>query len=193
VTGTYFVQGIKHILTGYDHLLFLCALVLGATSLWNLIKIVTVFTLAHSITLTLAAYGLAHLPEQVVEPIIAVSIVFVAVQNVFWPKQVGNNMRLVVAFFFGLFHGFGFAGGLLELMHAMPANMIFSAIFGFSLGVEFGNQLVLLPLFGILQFLGTIQNKSIKPTLLSNFQRFGSGAVAIAGMCYLCVDLFSFY
>jgi hydrogenase/urease accessory protein HupE len=178
VIKTYFVHGIHHILTGYDHLLFLCALVLGAASLWDLIKIVTAFTIAHSITLTLATFGLAHLPEQAVEPIIAASIVFVAVQNVWWPKNANGNSRLAVAFFFGLFHGLGFAGGLLELMYAMPTSLIWLAILGFSLGVEAGNQLVLLPLYGTLRSLPTQRMPILR--------RYTSGVVAVAGMYYLC-------
>ena len=83
----FFYQGIRHILTGYDHLLFVTALVLAATTLWDLIKVVSAFTLAHTITLTLAAMNLIHLPERVVEPLIAASIVFVAIQNVFWPRK----------------------------------------------------------------------------------------------------------
>jgi hydrogenase/urease accessory protein HupE len=191
VIKTYFVHGIRHILTGYDHLLFLCALVLGAAGLWNLIKIVTAFTIAHSITLTLATLGYAHLPENVVEPLIAASIVFVAVQNVAWPNQANGNGRLAIAFFFGLFHGLGFAGGLLELMHAMPTGMIWLALLGFSLGVEAGNQLVLLPLYGILQLLkrSTIVTKS--PIRLLTIRRFVSAAVAVAGLVYLGIDLYS--
>jgi len=189
VIKTYFVHGVKHILTGYDHLLFLCALVLGAAGLWDLIKIVTAFTIAHSITLTLATYGLAHLPEQVVEPMIAASIVFVAVQNIFWPKQAGGYSRLAIAFFFGLFHGLGFAGGLLELMHAMPANLTVFAILGFSLGVEAGNQLVLLPLYGILKITQRTKTQHHKVLLITRVQRFGSAAVAVAGVYYLYVAI----
>ena len=189
VIETYFVHGVRHILTGYDHLLFLCALVLGAAGLWDLIKIVTAFTIAHSITLTLATYGLAHLPEQVVEPVIAASIVFVAVQNIFWPKQAGSYTRLAVAFFFGLFHGLGFAGGLLELMHALSPGLIVCAILGFSLGVEAGNQIVLLPLYGFLQLLRRTRSAGSKPQILAAFQRYASGAVAAAGLYYLFIDL----
>jgi hydrogenase/urease accessory protein HupE len=151
VIKTHFVHGVKHILTGYDHLLFLCALVLGAAGLWDLIKIVTAFTIAHSITLTLAVLGYAHLPGYIVEPFISASIVFVAVQNIFWPKQAGGNGRIAVAFLFGLFHGLGFAGGLLELMHAMPAATIVYALLGFSIGVEAGNQFVLVPFYYLLK------------------------------------------
>jgi hydrogenase/urease accessory protein HupE len=111
--GTFFIHGVHHILTGYDHLLFATALVLAVTSLWDLVKVVTAFTLAHSITLTLAALNMVRLPAQVVEPLIAVSIIFVAVQNIFWPMPARGYSRLAAAFFFGLFHGLGFAGGLL--------------------------------------------------------------------------------
>ncbi len=189
VLKTYFIHGIRHILTGYDHLLFLCALVLGAAGLWDLIKIVTAFTIAHSITLTLATYGLAHVPPQIVEPVIAASIVFVAVQNMYWPKKSGGNVRLAIAFFFGLFHGLGFAGGLMELMHAMPTNLLVFAIIGFSLGVEAGNQLVLLPLYGILQLLKRSQKNDVKSPLVLTFQRYASGLIAMAGMYYLFIDL----
>ncbi|SDD98610.1 HupE / UreJ protein [Mucilaginibacter pineti] len=185
---TYFVHGIKHILTGYDHLLFLCALVLGAASLWDLIKIVTAFTIAHSITLTLATFGLAHLPERIVEPVIAASIVFVAVQNIRWPKQSNGNSRLAVAFFFGLFHGLGFAGGLLELMHAMPVTMIWFALLGFSLGVEAGNQLVLLPLYGLTQLLRN-KTHNRKTSAWTKIPKYVSCAVAVAGIYYFFVAL----
>src|SRR5262249_31374859 len=75
--------GVEHILTGYDHLLFLLALLIGATGFWRVLGIVTAFTLAHSITLSLATLGLVHVPGAVVEPMIAASIVWVAVGNLF--------------------------------------------------------------------------------------------------------------
>src|SRR5205085_2683763 len=112
VIRDYCRHGLLHILTGYDHLLFVTALVLAVRSLWDLVKVITAFTAAHSITLTLSAFDLVRLPSRVVEPIIAASIVFVALQNVFWPEQTRGWTRLTVAFFFGLFHGLGFAGGL---------------------------------------------------------------------------------
>ncbi len=185
IIKTYFFHGVHHILTGYDHLLFLFALVLGAAGLWDLIKIVTAFTIAHSITLTLATFGLAHLPEFIVEPLISASIVFVAIQNIFWSKYAGGNGRLAIAFFFGLFHGLGFAGGLLELMHAMPPQMIVYAILGFSFGVEAGNQLVLLPLFDCLQLFKRIKREPLKLARQLTLQQFASGAVALAGAYYL--------
>jgi hydrogenase/urease accessory protein HupE len=191
VIKTYLVHGVKHILTGYDHLLFLCALVLGAAGLWDVVKVVTAFTIAHSITLTLATLGYAHLPENIVEPLIAASIVFVAVQNVLWPKQASGNSRLAIAFFFGLFHGLGFAGGLLELMHGMPAGMIWLAILGFSLGGEAGNQMVLLPLYGILQLMKQHSIIIKRPVRLLTIRRFASATIALTGLVYLGVDLFN--
>lgn len=189
VVKTYFVHGIRHILTGYDHLLFLCALVLGAAGLWDLIKIVTAFTIAHSITLTLATLGLAHLPAYIVEPLISISIIFIAVQNIFYPRQASGAARLGAAFFFGLFHGLGFAGGLLELMHAMPSHLVIDGILGFSLGVEAGNQLVLLPLYGLLRGVKLYQENAVRKKRLFTFQQFASGIVAVAGLYYLCVAL----
>ena len=147
VVATFFARGVHHILTGYDHLLFVAALVLGAASLWDLVKVVTAFTIAHSLTLTLAALHLVRMPDALVEPVIAASIVAVAVQNIIRPDQARGASRLVLAFLFGLFHGLGFAGGLLEVMHGMSGRIVMLAILGFSLGVEVGNQMVLLPLF----------------------------------------------
>jgi hydrogenase/urease accessory protein HupE len=186
----YFVHGVRHILTGYDHLLFISALVLAATTLWDLIKVVTAFTLAHTITLTLAALRLVHLPEHVVEPLISASIVFVALQNVFWPKNSRGVMRLAAAFFFGLFHGLGFAGGLLEAMQEMHGSTILLAIVAFSLGVEAGHQLVVIPLFSTLKLIRhTRENAESKDRFSMAVQRLGSVAISVAGLFYLFVAL----
>ena len=121
-------HGIEHILTGYDHLLFVTALVLAATRLWDLIKVVTAFTLAHSLTLTLSVLNIVTLSDRIVEPMIAASIVFVAVQNIFWPERSTGWARLAVAFGFGLFHGLGFAGGLKDAMSEMPNIALWLAL-----------------------------------------------------------------
>ena len=83
----YALHGIEHILTGYDHLLFITALVLAAGSFWDLVKVVTAFTLAHTITLTLSVLNIVTLRSAIVEPMIAASIICVAVQNIFWPER----------------------------------------------------------------------------------------------------------
>jgi hydrogenase/urease accessory protein HupE len=190
VLRDYFRHGLLHILTGYDHLLFITALVLSVRSLWELVKVVSAFTLAHSITLALSAFDLFRLPSSVVEPMIAASIIFVAVQNVFWPEQTRGWTRLAVAFFFGLFHGLGFAGGLLEAMQGMSSNSLLLAIVGFSVGVEFGHQVVVIPTFCALKFARgwrRIRPEREERALL--IARVGSGAISIAGMVYLAAAL----
>lgn len=190
VVTTFAAHGIRHILTGYDHLLFIAALALGATSLWNLVKVVTAFTIAHSITLTLATLGWVNVASQLVEPLIAASIVFVAVENLRQPRGSDGLGRLAAAFVFGLVHGLGFAGGLLEIMHAMDRSTVLLAILGFSLGVELGNQLVLLPLFFSLQAVRAIQDHGmIASNSLSRFRQVASIAVSIAGSWYFGVAL----
>jgi hypothetical protein len=125
----------------------------------------------------------------IVEPFISASIVFIAAQNVFYPHRTSGGGRLAAAFFFGLFHGLGFAGGLLDLMHAMPPNLVVYAILGFSLGVEAGNQLVLLPLYGLLKGIKLFRQKNATKKQPFTLQRFASGLVAIAGLYYLCIAL----
>jgi hydrogenase/urease accessory protein HupE len=188
VVKTYFAAGIHHILAGYDHLLFISALVLAAVSLWELVKIVSVFTLAHSLTLTLAALNLVYLPQQIVEPLIAISIIVVALQNILWPSYTHRRTRLAVIFFFGLFHGLGFAGGLTTVMHQLPTSIVLWGIIGFSLGVELGHQLILLPLFGLLKAVRYSRRDALMPEqLFRSIQRLCSAAIAIAGLYYLWI------
>ena len=190
VVTAFVAHGVRHILTGYDHLLFVAALALGATTLWELVKVVSAFTVAHSVTLTLATLGWVDIPSHLVEPLIAASIVFVAVQNLSRPRGWDGSARLAAAFAFGLVHGLGFAGGLLEIMHAMDRTTVLLAILGFSLGVELGNQLVLLPLFFGLKALGAVQDRGAIPdTSLARTRRIASAAVSIAGAWYLGVAL----
>ena len=151
VFNDYVRHGMLHILTGYDHLLFVTALVLAVRTFWELVKVITAFTVAHSLTLGLSALDLVRLPSSVVEPVIAASIVVIALQNVFWFDRAQGGSRLLVAFVFGLFHGLGFAGGLLEAMHGMGSEVFLLALLAFSVGVELGHQVVVLPLFGLLK------------------------------------------
>jgi hydrogenase/urease accessory protein HupE len=186
----FFYQGIHHILTGYDHLLFIIALVLAATTFCDLIKVVTAFTIAHTITLSLAAFNLVSLPQRVVEPLISASIVFVALQNVFWPSRARGWSRLGAAFFFGLFHGLGFAGGLLEAMREMQTGTMVLAILALSIGIELGHQMVVLPLLGFLKAVRRSQPDAVRRTHLSmSFQRTGSAVISLAGVYYLCLAL----
>ena len=190
VLGTFFWHGVHHILTGYDHLLFISALVLGAATLWDLIKVVTAFTVAHSLTLTLAALNLVHVSGRVVEPLISASIVFVALQNIFWPERSRGWSRFAAAFFFGLFHGLGFAGGLLDVMHQMPTGTVLLALLGFSVGVEAGHQVVLLPLFVLLRAARwTRADAAARARLATALRRVGSAGISVAGVYYFCVAL----
>ena len=137
VAGTYLALGIEHILTGLDHLLFVLALLLLTKGTWRLVKTVTAFTLAHSITLGLATLGIVHVPSRPVEAVIALSIVFVAAEIV-QARQgrsgLAAQMPWIVAFIFGLVHGFGFAGALSEV--GLPEGHIPVALLFFNLGVE---------------------------------------------------------
>jgi HupE / UreJ protein len=175
-------HGIMHILTGYDHLLFIGALVLAIRGLWDLITVISAFTVAHTITLTLAALDIFRLSDSVVEPMIAASIVAIAVQNVFWPRQSHGWSRTLVAFLFGLFHGLGFAGGLLDAMSSMQGASAAAAIAAFSVGVEIGQQVVVLPVFGALWLLRRQTANAPRPVSL--VQRYGSVAICLAGSVY---------
>jgi HupE/UreJ protein len=152
-TGSFVLLGVEHILTGYDHLLFLLGLLLRGGSWLGLAKIVTAFTLAHSVTLALAVLNIVTLPDRLVEAVIALSIAFVAAENIFLSPVVSR--RWVVSFCFGLVHGFGFASALREL--GLPTHGLVLSLFGFNLGVELGQGLVValaLPLLALLRRTG---------------------------------------
>jgi hydrogenase/urease accessory protein HupE len=142
VAKTYLLLGIDHILTGYDHLLFVLALMLLIGDLWMLLKTITAFTIAHSITLAGATLGYLSLPQKPVEAAIALSIAFVASELI---KMKPGERRLsqaypwVVAFTFGLLHGFGFAGALKET--GLPQLDVPLALLMFNVGVEAGQLL----------------------------------------------------
>ena len=184
----YLRHGIAHILTGYDHLLFISALALAVASFWELAKVIAAFTLAHTVTLTLSVLDLVRLPSHVVEPMIAASIVFVALQNVLWPRKSQGGPRLAIAFFFGLFHGLGFAGGLLDAMAGLPGVSVGLAIVAFSCGVEIGHQCVVLPLFGLTKLVRG-GNRADGTHAGGWLLRGGSAIIAAAGMFYLVAAL----
>jgi hydrogenase/urease accessory protein HupE len=129
----YLVTGVEHIFLGYDHIAFLVAVVLWARRLVPVIKIVTAFTIAHSITLSLATLNVVVIPSAIVEPAIAASIVYVAMEN-FFTRNIDGRWRITFAF--GLIHGFGFAGALREI--GLPTNAVATALAAFNIGVEIG-------------------------------------------------------
>jgi hydrogenase/urease accessory protein HupE len=142
VSRGYFVLGVEHILLGIDHLLFVLALLIITKGVWAIVKTVTAFTIAHSITLALATLGIVNVPSAPIEAIIALSIVFVAAEIVHARQGrpgIAARAPWIVAFAFGLLHGFGFAGALSEV--GLPADHVPLALLFFNLGVEAG-QLV---------------------------------------------------
>ena len=124
---------------GLDHILFVLGLFLLSRSWKPVVTQVTAFTLAHSITLGLAAAGLIHVPSKVVEPIIALSIAAIAIENILRPRY--THWRLAVVFLFGAFHGLGFASGLIE--RPIPKDSFLLALTGFNLGVEFAQLTII--------------------------------------------------
>lgn len=139
VAQTYFVLGVDHILSGIDHLLFVLALILLIHDRWMLLKTITAFTLAHSLTLAGASLGLFSLPQRPVEAAIALSIAFVARELVLvraGEARLSTRVPWLVAFAFGLLHGFGFAGALRET--GLPQTDVPLALLTFNLGVEAG-------------------------------------------------------
>jgi hypothetical protein len=143
--GGFVAMGADHIWTGYDHLLFLFALVLVGGRVRSLMATITAFTVAHSLTLALAVLDVWTPRPAYVEALIALSIAYVGVEN-FYVKGAANRWR--ITFPFGLVHGFGFAAGLKEI--ELPKARIPIALLGFNVGVELGQLAVVLPLFALI-------------------------------------------
>jgi hydrogenase/urease accessory protein HupE len=151
VAGAYVVHGIEHILFGYDHLLFVLALILIVRSTRVLLLTVTAFTLAHSITLSLATLGVVHVAGPPVEATIALSILLLAceiIRSEQGQPSLTGKWPWLVAFSFGLLHGFGFASALSEI--GLPQGDIPLALFSFNVGVETGQLLFIAAVLGIL-------------------------------------------
>ncbi len=149
--GSFFLLGVEHIATGYDHLLFVLALVLCGGNLVSLLKIITAFTVAHSLTLGAAALDLLTLPSTLVEAVIALSIAYVAFENLM-PKY-ALSRRWLVSFLFGLVHGFGFSSVLKEI--GLPKGSELLALLNFNLGVEAGQIVAVLLVLPVLAWLKT--------------------------------------
>ena len=155
VAGSYWRMGVVHILQGVDHLLFVLALLLIVSGFGPLLKAVTAFTVAHSITLAVATLGFVHVPSAPTEAIIALSILFLASEIIRQRNgEIGLTERYpwMIAFIFGLFHGLGFAGALSAI--GVPQHEVPLALFMFNVGVETGQLLfiaVVLSLFKLLR------------------------------------------
>lgn len=181
VWQTYFAIGVEHILAGWDHLLFVIALVLLLRQWRRAVVAATAFTVAHSLTLAGASLGYLAMPQRPVEVLIALSIVFLAVEiakaN---PDRPSLAMRMpwVVAFLFGLLHGFGFAGALAEI--GLPDDALVPALVAFNLGVEAGQLLVVAATLAAIAALSRVAAARLEPAL-----RIGSYAIGITGAYWL--------
>jgi hypothetical protein len=177
VAGSYLGLGIEHILGGFDHLLFVLGLLLIVRSTMLLIKTITAFTLAHSVTLALAALGFVHVPQTPVEAVIALSILFLATEL---SKQHRGEIGLtskapwIVALSFGLLHGFGFAGALSEI--GLPQMDIPLALLFFNVGVEVGQ---LMFVAAVLAVTWMIQKAKVKwPAWAEQMPAYAIGSLA---------------
>jgi hydrogenase/urease accessory protein HupE len=170
---SFFQFGLEHILGGYDHLVFLAALLLVSASFREAASVVTCFTVAHSMTLALAALDLVRLSASVVEPLIALSIAYVAVENVWGTPSL--RRRMVITFFFGLIHGLGFATALREIgLGTVPGGIVWPLL-TFNLGVEAGQLGVAAVLFPLLVWLR--QQRRVAAYLVP----VGSAVIGLAG------------
>jgi hydrogenase/urease accessory protein HupE len=152
--------GVEHIFTGYDHLAFLLGLLVATTSLGALIRIVTSFTIAHSITLALATFNLVILPTRLTESLIAASIGYVAAENLFDFRAM---KRYYITFLFGLIHGFGFSNVLREM--DLPKSSLALSLFSFNGGVEIGQVTFVALIFPLVQDLTSSGWKRLKPSV----------------------------
>ena len=176
VAGQFLALGVRHILTGYDHLLFLAALLLGVTRPASVVKTVSAFTAAHSLTLTLAVVGVVRVPATIVEPLIAASIVFVGVENLV-RGQIESRWKLTFAF--GLIHGFGCAGALRDLGVGGAGTAIAAPLGWFNAGVEIGQIGVAMLLWPV------IRRLNATPAVRARLAPVCSLLVASAGLFWM--------
>lgn len=172
VVRKFLPSGIHHILIGPDHLLFLIGLLLLGGSIGRLLLIVTGFTVAHSLTLTMAALNVVSPPASVIEPAIALSIIYVGVDNLMVRK--GRDFRPWIALAFGLIHGFGFANVLRDM--DLPSRALGWSLLSFNIGVEIGQLLVVVVAAGVLAGI-----RAWSPEMGRRVAVAGSVAVVAAG------------
>lgn len=178
VAQTYFRLGVDHILSGIDHLLFVLALILLIRDRWMLVKTITAFTVAHSITLAGAGLGYISLPQKPVEATIALSIAFVARELILRrpdTPRLSERYPWVVAFAFGLLHGFGFAGALKET--GLPQTDIPLALLTFNLGVEVGQLMFVASVLILFRLIRAIAAFPAAPVRLASAYVIGGVAM----------------
>ncbi len=182
VVEKFIPAGIYHIFTGPDHVLFIVGLLLMGGSLLRLLSIVTAFTIAHSITLSLAALSVINPSPRLIEPAIALSIVYVGIDNLMVGKT-GRDVRAWIAFFFGFVHGFGFAGVLREF--GLPREALGWSLFSFNFGVEIGQACIVV----VVAFLLAALRKQ-NQTLRQRVSVIGSVCVSLAGTYWFIQRVF---
>jgi len=173
----FLLLGMEHILTGYDHLLFLFGLLIVCRDVRSILTVISCFTIAHSITLALATLGVVRLPASVVEPLIAASIVYVGFENVM--RGDSPKWRWLITFSFGLVHGLGFADALTEFGIGSGRLGIILPLVGFNLGVEIGQLSIAAVVLPILWQIGK------NPGLMRQWASVCSAAVTVAGSYWL--------
>ncbi|MEU4678961.1 HupE/UreJ family protein [Micromonospora sp. NPDC023737] len=171
--------GAEHLLFGLDHVLFLLALLLGAKRLRDVVEVATAFTVAHSVTLVLAAIGWVSLPGWIVEPLIALSIAFVAVDNLLSPR---TSHRLPVVFGFGLLHGLGFAGAL-SVDGPLSASTLADLV-SFNVGIELVQLAIIALAFPGLLFLRRAMTRPVAARALTLGTAAATVSVAGAGLVW---------
>jgi hypothetical protein len=176
----YLVIGIEHLIAGIDHVLFVIGLVLFIRNPWALIKTITAFTLAHSITLCLSIYDIVSLQQGPVEAVIALSIVFLARELAQKPEQrslLTQGKPWLMAFFFGLLHGLGFAGALTDI--GLPEDALLTSLLLFNVGIEIG-QLIIISCLVCVAWLWqkVTQRFSLSEVHLYKFAAYSIGVVA---------------
>ena len=182
VMRRYVASGVHHIAIGPDHILFVIGLLLPGGRLRRLLAIVTAFTIGHSITLALATLSILDPPGHVVEPLIALSIVFVGADNL-WVGSRDRDVRAWVALIFGLVHGFGFASVLRDT--GLPQGALEVSLFAFNLGVELGQAAIVLVVASLLD-----QVRRWRPVVAGRIAQVGSALVLVAGAWWFVERVF---
>ena len=167
-------MGIHHILSGLDHVLFVVGLLLVRGPLRGLLGVITAFTVAHSITLSMTALELGSLPPRLVEPLIALSIVAVGTENLI-SRKLNLERRMWLAFGFGFFHGFGFAGALAEA--GLPRDSIAWSLAAFNAGVEIGQACIVVLAVPVLRLLE--QRSAVLTNAVTRYASFGIAAAGV--------------
>lgn len=175
---TYALMGMKHIWSGLDHMLFLFGLLLAAEQrVTKIVKLITAFTVGHCITLVLSSLEIAYLSPKIVEPLIALSILYIAFENI-WQKK--ESARVMVTMLFGLVHGFGFA----EVLRGTLSGQMALPLFSFNLGVEVGQLVVVAIVIPVLLLLRRVPLKI-------NWNLYASGIIGVFGLYWLVERIIS--